>query len=196
MKPVAFTKISLAALLFGLASIPAEAHIGAGPTSSFAAGFVHPLSGLDHLLAMTALGLWASLATVRSGRTGMVWLLPTAFLAAMALGFAGALVGTALPMVEPAISASVLVLGLLAALAAPLPLGAGIAVAGFFALFHGHAHGAEIGGGDVLPYALGFMLATASLHGVGAAAGLALPRLARLTGAAAMLGGAWLAFAG
>ncbi|MCO8145079.1 HupE/UreJ family protein [Rhodovulum tesquicola] len=179
-----------------LAASPALAHLDPVAHGSFAAGFTHPVFGLDHILAMVAVGLWA----VTLGGRALV-ALPAAFVGAMTLGFALALVGLPLPMVEPMILASVLVLGVLVALAVRLPLAAGAAVVGALALFHGHAHGAEMGGATALAYLGGFALATALLHGAGVLAGWAMARfggaiLARASGALVAGAGAVLVLAG
>jgi len=137
-----------------LLATPASAHsLG---SAGFAAGLAHPLFGLDHLLAMVAVGLWA-------GRIGgrARWLVPSAFVAAMLIG---SLLPVALPSVETGILGSVLILGLLVAWAPKLPLWVPALVVGLFALAHGHAHGAELSGGAAT---LGFLLATAALHGLG-----------------------------
>jgi len=143
-------RLLVAALL--LIATPAQAHTG--PMAGFAAGFAHPLLGLDHLLAMLAVGLWAA----RIGGHAR-WAVPLAFVAAMALGAA-----LPVPMAEPGILASVLILGLLAFWAPRLPLWAPAAVVALFALAHGHAHGTEVPG---VTAAIGFLLATAALHGLG-----------------------------
>lgn len=139
------------------ASSAALAHPGHG-ADSFLQGFAHPFSGLDHLLAMLAVGLWAARF---SGLPR--WTLPLAFVSFMALG-----TGLALPMVEPMIALSVLVLGLGAAMGSRLPLAAGAAVTALFALYHGQAHFAEIPAeASVAGFALGMLSATALLHGAG-----------------------------
>ena len=152
---------------------------------SDAAGFVHPFLGLDHLLAMLAVGVWAAQL---GGR--WVWAVPFAFVSAMAAGGALAFAGIALPIVEPAIAASVLVLGLVVALRVRLGASA-LPLAGLFALFHGAAHAAEIPA-DASPvvYAAGLLLATALLHAAGIALGM-LPR-SRVAGIPVALAGAWL----
>jgi urease accessory protein len=177
-----------------LTATPALAHTGAGPTSSFFAGLSHPLGGLDHVLAMVAVGLWAAL---RGGKA--VWAWPSAFVGVMVvsglLGFAG----FQLPLVEPGILASIVVLGLLVATAARVPVAAGAGLIGLFALFHGHAHGAEApAAASALGYALGFALATVGLHAAGIGAVIAgrgrLWRGAvRAAGAACAVAGAALA---
>ena len=189
-------KRSLITLAITLAAtIPAFAHLDPVEHGSLAAGFSHPLFGLDHILAMVAVGLWAA---QQGGRA--LWLVPTAFVGTMAVGFAAAIAGAPLPIVEPVILASVIFIGVAIALALPIPTSAVAALVGFFAFFHGHAHGGELGEAGAWQFALGFILATAVLHTVGIAAGLLLSRfsgklLTRLAGAATALGGLWLAFA-
>jgi urease accessory protein len=185
------------ALIPGLTiASPALAHLDPVAHGSFAAGFSHPLFGADHILAMVAVGLWAALSGGRA-----VWALPVAFVGAMSVGFALALVGMPLPMVEPMILASVLLLGVLVALSVRLPLGAGAGIVAALALFHGHAHGAEMGGASAVSYLAGFAVATALLHGAGLLAGGMLARmggslLTRGAGAAVALAGSALALAG
>ncbi|MGX5802925.1 HupE/UreJ family protein [Bradyrhizobium sp. Arg314] len=188
------TRGTLAAILLLAAAMPAEAHVGAGTPSSFAAGFAHPLSGLDHMTVMLAVGLWA---VMKGGKA--VWAWPLAFLGVMLVGAALGMLHVPLPFVEPGILASVVALGLLVALAVDLPVSAGVAIIGVIALFHGHAHGTEVpenAGG--LEYMAGFAAATALLHGLGIAAGLRLGlrfrSMARAAGAACAAVGVGLAF--
>ena len=189
-------KRSLITLAITLAAtLPAFAHLDPVEHGSLAAGFSHPLFGLDHILAMVAVGLWAA---QQGGRA--IWIVPAAFVGTMALGFAAAIAGAPLPFVEPVILASVIFIGVAIALALPIPTSTVAALVGFFAFFHGHAHGGELGGAGAGQFALGFILATAVLHAVGIGAGLLLSRfsgklLTRLAGAATALGGLWLAFA-
>ncbi|MBX3577692.1 MAG: HupE/UreJ family protein [Rhizobiaceae bacterium] len=192
------TVATLAFIAAGLS--PAFAHLDPGEHGSFAAGFSHPLLGADHVLAMVAVGLWAALLAQASRRTP--WLVPAAFVGMMLAGFAAALAALPLPFVEPVILASVVVVGLLAAVALDVPVVAAMALVGFFAFFHGHAHGGEIGAAGAWPYAAGFAAATAILHMAGVAAGgLAGTMLGgttgriatRVAGAATALGGLWLA---
>jgi urease accessory protein len=187
-------RLSLSAILFLDAAMPAYAHVGIGTTSSFTAGFMHPLSGLDHMTVMIAVGLWAAL---KGGKA--IWAWPAAFVGVMLGGAALGMAHVPVPFVEPGILASVVALGLLVALAVDLPISAGIAIIGLFALFHGHAHGTEVpedAGG--LEYMAGFAVATALLHAVGIAAGLSLGLrfrgLARVAGAACAAIGVGLAF--
>lgn len=183
--------LPLAAFTFCFAPGVAMAHTGLGATHGFLDGFGHPMGGLDHILAMVGVGL---LAARLGGRA--LWLVPSAFVTMMA---AGGLIGmseVALPFVEAAIAASVLVLGLAIAARAPLPAARTALLVGFFAVFHGHAHGAEMpANASGLAYGLGFMMATVALHvaGIGLATGLfakaSSPRFAQATGGAMALAG-------
>lgn len=196
-------KLTLAATALALSAAPAFAHLDPAEHGSFAAGFSHPLFGVDHILAMVTVGLWAALLATSDRRA--LWLVPSAFVGTMLLGFLVAMAGAPLPFVEPVILASVVVIGLLAAVALNVPTGAAMAIVGFFAFFHGHAHGGEIGDAGAYAYGAGFAAATALLHAAGLALGLGLGaafggergrRVTRLAGAAAALGGVWLAVAG
>lgn len=168
---------------------PALAHTGVGAVHGFGAGLLHPLFGLDHLLAMVAVGLWAGLT---GGRARLAY--PLAFIGMMVLAGLWGMSGAALPGVEIGIAVSVVVLGLAIALRATPPLAAGAAACAIFAIFHGHAHGAELPqGASGLGYALGFVVATAALHGAGLGlAGLLAaraPLLARVAGGGLALAG-------
>jgi urease accessory protein len=157
--------LAAAALLAGAA--PAFAHVGTEAHASFLSGFTHPLSGLDHVLAMVAVGLWAAQLGGRA-----LYAVPAAFVGAMALGFALGFAGLDLPFVEPAILASVVVLGLVVATATRLPLAASAGLVGLSALAHGAAHASELGGAGALTFSLGFVSATALLHVAGIGLGL------------------------
>jgi urease accessory protein len=172
----------------------AEAHPGHGP-ASLAAGFAHPFTGWDHLLAMVAVGLWAAQL---GGR--FRWALPAAFVSAMIVGAAVGIAGGVPPGVEWGILASVLVLGLALAGAIRVPLGAGLAIVAAAGLMHGIAHGAERPlRADSLRFLTGMVAATALLHAAGLAAGWATaqkrPALARMAGAAIAAGAVGLIFA-
>jgi urease accessory protein len=156
-----------AGLILAVLSAPVFAHTGASAAHGFAAGFVHPLEGADHLLAMVAVGLWAS---ALGGRA--LWLLPVSFVGVMGLGALLAFAGVALPHAEWLVAASVLAFGLALWRDWRAASGWAAAMVGIFALFHGYVHAEEIGGADALGYAAGFLLATAGLHGLGIAAGL------------------------
>ncbi|HEY5311002.1 MAG TPA: HupE/UreJ family protein [Pirellulales bacterium] len=173
----------MAGILVVGAAQPALAHPGhAG--SGFSDGWWHPIFGLDHLLAMIAVGLLA----VRLGGRAL-WLLPCGFLGGMLLGGAAAAAGLPCPHVESGIVASVLVLGLLVAASRTVSLPIGVATVMAFAVLHGHAHAAEMQGGSFVAYATGFLLATALLHASGIVVGMALARGIRVPAIRA-LGGA------
>jgi urease accessory protein len=185
------------ALLVALAglAIPgtAMAHTGIGAGVSFMHGFSHPILGIDHVLAMLAVGL---LAFAMGGRAR--WSVPAAFLVAMVLAAVAGAQGLPLPLVELGVGVSVVVIGAAVTLGRSLPVSLAVALAGGFALFHGHAHGAEIAvGASSLAYGFGFVFATALLHAAGAGVGYAV---ARITGAYSVLalraGGAAIALAG
>ncbi len=184
---------SLAAIIF---STPAFAHVGHGATASFAAGLAHPLGGLDHVAVMIAVGLWAAL---KGGRA--LWMWPAAFVGVMLIGGGLGMAHVPVPFVEPGILASVVALGLLVALAFDCPLWLGAVIIGAFALFHGHAHGSEVGETvSGFEYMAGFALATAGLHLSGIGFALAMTRMQwrsaiRIAGAVCVFIGAGL-FAG
>jgi urease accessory protein len=132
-------------------------------SGSFASGFTHPWTGLDHMLALLAVGLWAGL---NGGRA--LWAWPAAFVGAMLAGGALGIAGVFVPLAEPGILASVVVLGLMVLTAARLPLALGAMLIVLFAVLHGHAHGAELPDGALAgAYMAGFALATALLHTIG-----------------------------
>lgn len=181
---------SLLALVLMFAVSPALAHVGAGGGGGFHAGFLHPLSGLDHMVAMVSVGLWGA-------QLGMpaIWVLPVAFPTVMAIGGFLGLIGLPLPGVEIGIALSALVLGVMVAAAARPPLWVAAIVVGIFAIFHGHAHGTELPPGqDGLSFSLGFVIATGLLH----AAGIALGVLWGLRGGRAVIraAGAMVSLAG
>ena len=156
-------RIILATVAAALAPSAALAHTGAEHALSFGSGFAHPFTGLDHMLAMVAVGLWAGL---NSGRA--LWAWPAAFVGVMLVGGALGMAGVDLPMVEAGILASVVVLGLLVLAAAQWPVMLGAGLMAVFALMHGHAHGAELPlGSAAVTYAAGFAVGTAILHGIG-----------------------------
>jgi urease accessory protein len=181
----------LLALLVAIFPAAALAHTGAGATSGFVHGFGHPISGIDHLLAMIMVGI---LAWQMGGRA--LWLVPTTFVAVMAIGGALGMAGVDVPFVETGIALSVIVLGAAVAFGVKPPVAAVVALVGVFAVFHGHAHGAEMpedAGG--LAYALGFMLATAALHAAGIGVGFLLGRASRTYGSFIVRGAGALAAA-
>jgi len=181
----------LTATLLLTASTTALAHPGHN-VSGFAAGLMHPFLGLDHLLAMVAVGLWAA----QSGGK-KVWLLPLTFMTLLASGAALAMHGPSLPLVETGIAASVLALGLLVALSLRLPASLSVAITALFGLLHGYAHGLELPASAApIEYALGFLAATAALHLSGIAVGVVTrsryTALARMLGVAIATSGAYL----
>ncbi len=169
---------------------PAMAHPGHSG-HDFVTGWQHPFLGLDHLLAMVAVGLLA----VRIGGRAL-WMIPAAFMISMILGGVAAAMGLPLPGAEWAIAFSVLTLGLLIAMTNTAPLGYATAAVGLFAFFHGHAHTAEMtSGGSMASYAAGFLTATALLHLCSVLGGLLLAKTihvqaVRIAGAAISAAGA------
>jgi urease accessory protein len=194
-----FRRLSLsAAILAATATAPAFAHLNPAEHGSLMSGLSHPLFGMDHILVMVAVGLWAAQIAHGAKDKKALWIVPSAFVGTMAIGFMLALSGIALPFVGPAILASVIALGLLVAMAARLPVAASAAVVGVFALFHGHAHGGELGSAGALQFGIGFVIATAVLHMVGIALGLGVsrfsPNIARILGGVTALLGVSLLF--
>jgi urease accessory protein len=178
-------------VLLVFAPAVALAHTGHDDASGLAQGFVHPISGIDHVLAMVVVGL---LAAQYGGRA--LWLVPLSFVVAMAIAGVIGMAGIVIPVAEVGISVSVVVLGLAIAFQLRPPTFVAMAVVGFFALFHGYAHGAELPNGITgLSFALGFLFATALLHGTGVGLGLLMQRqassrrLIQAGGAAMALGG-------
>ena len=163
LKPAALTS-----MLVLLTPAMVLAHPGHG-SSSFTAGFAHPFSGIDHTLAMLAIGIWA----MQLGGASR-WLVPLSFLATMIAGGTLAMTRVHLPLVESGILASVLIMGLILLFAWRIPAGVGAGIAGVFALFHGYAHGAEMPANSAaLSYGVGFIAATATLILIGQAIGAA-----------------------
>ncbi|CUH62338.1 HupE / UreJ protein [Thalassovita gelatinovora] len=175
-----------------LIATPALAHLDPSEHGSVAAGLSHPLFGLDHILAMIVVGLWAAQIGGRA-----IWAVPASFVSAMLFGFALSLIGLPLPLVEPMILASSVALGLLVTMAVRPDPRIAVALVGLFALFHGHAHGAELGHAEAATFGLGFAVATATLHGVGAAVGVLLKgqqMALRILGGGTALAGLMIAF--
>lgn len=167
----------VAALAIG-AALPAIPHLAGGTDGGFAAGLAHPIGGLDHLLAMGAVGLWAAQTGGRA-----LWAMPAAFILAMVAGGAWGLAGIALPGIELGILASLLALGGAVAASMRPPVAVSLAVVAAFALFHGHAHGAEMpDSASPAVYAAGFVLATAILHVAGIAAAQVVAQACRSHG--------------
>jgi len=169
-------RLAIATAALAGATAPAFAHLNPAEHGSFAAGFSHPLFGIDHILVMVAVGVWAA----SLGKKAMMSV-PAAFVGAMALGFAAAVLGMPLPFVEPVILSSVIFIGLMIALALPFSTAGMAASVGFFAFFHGHAHGGELGAAGAASFALGFVAATAALHAAGIALGLGFGRFGNAT---------------
>jgi urease accessory protein len=169
-KSILRSSASIVALLVAGSAMAHPGHADSMMTTSmsFGSGFSHPFSGLDHLLAMLAVGLWAA-----QSRRSAMWVLPLAFPLVMIAGALLAFAGLAIPVAETGIAASVAVLGLLIAFAVRMPLWASVGMVSLFALFHGYAHGSELPhGSSALMYGLGFVLATAMLHAAGLGIGL------------------------
>jgi urease accessory protein len=171
----------------------ASAHTGVGDASGLVHGMIHPVTGIDHVLTMVTVGLFAAHLGGRA-----LWLVPASFVAMMAFGGALGFYGVALPFIETGIACSVVVLGIVVALQTSLPLTAAMGLVGAFAVLHGHAHGTEMPMDiSALGYGLGFLLATALLHVVGIGLGLALGRLShRSARRLSQVGGAGIAVAG
>jgi len=199
MQPL--TRVLATATLLSLPALTL-AHVGAdagGHHDGLGAGFMHPFTGTDHLVAMLAVGVWSALAAAQTGWRSLA-AAPLSFAAWLLVGAMLAPGGLSLPAVEPMIAVSLLVLGLLVATRRALPTAAGAALVGGFALFHGAAHGSELAGGAALA---GMVLATALLHGAGLLIGVLINRqrrdrsvwLARAAGLASATFGAALLLA-
>lgn len=151
-----------------VAAAPALAHTGPGLQGGFSSGFGHPIQGWDHVAAMVAVGLWGAFL----GQPA-IWVLPVVFPLVMTFGAVLGILGVPIPAVETGIAASALVLGLLIALAARLPLWLAAVIVGAFAIFHGYAHGAELpDNANAFAYAVGFVISTGLLHLAGIGFGL------------------------
>ena len=158
---------ALVASLFFITTVPALAHEGEGLVGGFASGFWHPIGGLDHVVAMVAVGLWGAVLGAPA-----LWVLPLVFPLVMALGGALGVLGIPVPAVEIGIAASGVVLGLMVALWVRAPIWVAAVLVGIFAIFHGHAHGTELpAAANSIAYAVGFVIATGLLHIVGIAFG-------------------------
>lgn len=183
-------RLALAAFAI-LAPLPALAHPGHGHhDGGFAYGLLHPLTGLDHILAMVAVGIWAAMIGGRA-----VLALPAAFVATMVLAAGAGMAGFEPPLMETGIALSVVALGVAVATGLRPALAMGAALCGLFAIFHGAAHGAELpNGADALGYVAGFAIATALLHAAGIVAGTAIARAPGLW--ATRIAGAGVAAAG
>ncbi len=161
------SRSALAVCLILMLSSPAFAHGGEGLTAGFLGGFLHPLSGWDHIAAMVAVGLWGAFL----GRPA-IWLLPVVFPLVMVFGGILGIAGVPFPAVETGIASSAIVLGLMVALAVRPPLWVAAVMVGTFATFHGYAHGVELPEAtSPLAYSAGFVTATGLLHVLGIAFG-------------------------
>ncbi|WP_086999652.1 HupE/UreJ family protein [Rhizobium sullae] len=171
----------------------AYAHPAIGEAAGLVHGFSHPISGLDHILAMVMVGIFAYQLGGRA-----TWLVPATFVLAMALGGAFGIAGIDIPFVETGIALSVVVLGAVVAFDVKAPAAVAMAVAGLFAIFHGHAHGAEMPESAAgAAFAAGFMIATALLHTAGLGLGYAIGRTGkRRSFIATRLAGGFAAVAG
>jgi urease accessory protein len=183
--------------LTALALLPSSAlaHVeGEAAGAGFLSGFLHPMSGVDHVLAMLAVGMWGA----QLGNPA-IWVLPVAFPQVMAVGGVAGILGLPLPAIEIGVTCSVIVLGLMIAVDRRPPLWAAALLVGFFAVFHGYAHGAELPGqASAVAYSAGFVVATGLIHltGIGIGFVVRLPqgaRLLRAGGSAIALAGLFLA---
>jgi urease accessory protein len=188
-------KMGLAALIAAIPAL-ASAHPGHEHTTSFMTGFMHPMGGLDHLLAMLAIGLWAASLGGRA-----LWAVPAAFVGTMLIGGGLAVAGVQVPFIEQGIVLSVILMGALLVGAARFPITVCAGIAGLFALFHGAAHGLEMPlNANGAEYALGFAAATALLHVAGIGFGMAVARfqtpiVTRVMGSVIAIVGMYLAIA-
>jgi urease accessory protein len=185
--------VAAAAAILAAGPMAASAHVGTGGAGGFAHGFQHPLGGLDHVLAMVMVGLYAARLGGRA-----LWLVPASFVCLMVVGGALGVAGTAVPFAELGIGLSVVVLGAVVAFGLRIGPAAAMVLVGFFAIFHGHAHGTEMPESAAgMAYGAGFVAATVLLHASGIAGGLMLashgaargPALARCIGGAACVAG-------
>ena len=185
--------LPLAVIFVVLSAGMAQAHVGHGSTLGFDHGFMHPIGGVDHVLAMIAVGVFAS---VLGGRA--LWLVPLSFVSMMVAGGMLGNSGFHLPIVETIIALSVIILGAAVALQWKAPVSMAMTLVGLIAVFHGFAHGAEMPT-DVssIAYGLGFVIATAALHGAGLGLGLSVRRYLKLFSANVWrIGGSAMAVAG
>lgn len=185
-------------IVVSLWSQSAFAHPQKGGATGFLTGFRHPISGLDHVLAMVAVGLWGAQLGAPA-----IWVLPVAFPMVMAFGGMLGLMGVPLPGTEYGIALSAILLGAAVMFEIRPPLGVGAALVGFFAIFHGHAHGTELPPGQsAMLYSIGFVMATGCLHALGIGIGTVHrwrwgQNLLRFAGGLVAMGGAffmWKAF--
>jgi urease accessory protein len=162
------------AVSFALLSSSTFAHTGVGSTSGLIHGLSHPISGIDHILAMVAVGIFAANLGGRA-----IWAVPLTFITLMAVGGVLGISGGPVPFVELGIAVSIIVLGFAVAVQWDWPVAAAMTLVGVFAIFHGHAHGTEMpvyaAGAE---YAAGFVVATGLLHLIGIGIGLGIERAA------------------
>jgi urease accessory protein len=197
MKKQQFWQYAIGAIGLTLAmQSVAIAHTGVGDAGGYWQGLVHPIGGLDHILAMVAVGLWAAQIGGRA-----LWLVPSVFVLAMTVSSVLGHMAVPLPGVEQGILASDFILGLLLLFAPRLPLAASMSIVAMLAIFHGYAHGAEMPDSvSGLAYGIGFILATTALHLLGIGIGLGVDRLQplfrqrlfRSGGAAIVLGAVYI----
>jgi urease accessory protein len=162
-----FLFLTVAATALALAGV-AHAHESTGIAGGFVSGFLHPILGWDHVVAMVAVGLWGAFLG-----SPAIWILPVVFPLVMALGGALGVMGVPIPAVETGIAASAVVLGAMVAIAARPPIWVAAVIVGVFAIFHGHAHGTELpNAANPLTYSIGFVVSTGLLHLSGIAFGL------------------------
>jgi urease accessory protein len=175
---VTMSRLALSLVAMLIATTTAHAHTGVGDTHGLVHGFAHPMGGIDHVLVMVAVGLFAAQLGGRA-----LWLVPLSFVAMMAIGGGFGMAGVALPVAELGIVLSVVVLGVAVAARLHVPTVVAMMLVGFFALFHGHAHGAEMpSAASALVYGIGFVLGTASLHAAGIGLGLAAGKAGEVFG--------------
>jgi urease accessory protein len=189
------TTIAVATIALPTIALPtiASAHPGHDGTPGFIHGFLHPLGGLDHIIAMVAVGLFAARLGGRA-----LWLVPASFVVTMAAAGVAGMAGFALPYVEAGIALSILVLGAAIALETTMPVAAAMGLVALFAVFHGHAHGTEMPETmSGLAYGAGFVAATAALHALGIGLGLFISRSGEMFGRRVLqVGGTAAALAG
>ncbi len=167
MKTRNYSSLAIAAVLIAYASA-VSAHEAAGISGGFISGFLHPVLGWDHVVAMVAVGLWGAFLG-----SPAIWILPVVFPLVMAFGGALGVIGIPIPAVETGIAASAVVLGAMVAFAVRPPIWIAAVIVGAFAIFHGHAHGTELpNAANPLAYSMGFVLSTGLLHLSGIAFGL------------------------
>ncbi len=192
-------RFAIILLTFLLCAQTVEAHVNKGEAAGFLSGLKHPISGLDHVVAMIAVGLWGAQLGAPA-----IWVLPVAFPMVMAFGGMLGLLGVPLPGMEIGIAASAILLGAAVMMELRPPIALAAALVGFFAIFHGYAHGSELPPGENgLLYSFGFVMATGCLHAVGICIGLVHrwnwgQRALRVAGGAIALAGlffVWKVFA-